>query len=113
MKITVFREDTSFEIDGIKNARELHDLYCRLGDKYTFVVNEEKLERMGPRDDIGYFVGYTIQFFERFFEEDVCCLCGKTLTGYGNNPWPLKDAGKCCDKCNFELVIPRRIAMFR
>ena len=44
-----------------------------------------------------------------------CCLCGKELTDYGNNPWPLKtnDDDRCCDECNSSKVIPARIAQMR
>lgn len=44
-----------------------------------------------------------------------CCLCGKVIKpnafGWagGNNPWPLKDSGQCCDDCNREKVIPARL----
>ena len=38
-----------------------------------------------------------------------CCICGKTFTGYGNNPWPVMSNGKCCDSCNFEVVLPARL----
>lgn len=40
---------------------------------------------------------------------DSCCICGKPLEGHGNNPYPLKKTGRCCDKCNIEKVIPARI----
>ena len=33
-----------------------------------------------------------------------CCICGKMITGYGNNPWPIKDEGECCDKCNEQIL---------
>lgn len=39
-----------------------------------------------------------------------CCICGKVFEGYGNDPWPVKEKGTCCDKCNFEVVVPARIA---
>lgn len=42
-------------------------------------------------------------------EEVKCCICGKPLEGHGNNPYPLKKTGRCCDKCNIEKVIPARI----
>ena len=38
-----------------------------------------------------------------------CVICGEEYEGYGNNPYPVKDYGKCCDKCNLEKVIPARI----
>lgn len=37
-----------------------------------------------------------------------CVICEKTITGYGNNPEPIKHKGKCCDYCNFNIVIPTR-----
>ena len=40
-----------------------------------------------------------------------CCICGKEIGGYGNNPWPLltEPGAKCCDGCNWMYVIPARI----
>ena len=38
-----------------------------------------------------------------------CCICGKQLTGMGNNPFPVKTSGRCCDNCNIKFVIPERI----
>lgn len=38
-----------------------------------------------------------------------CCICGKKFTEYGNNPWPIRDDGRCCDKCNWTVVLPARI----
>lgn len=38
----------------------------------------------------------------------ICCICGKEYEGYGNNAWPISD-GKCCDKCNYNVVIPKRV----
>lgn len=41
-----------------------------------------------------------------------CCICGKEFNGFGNNPWPVKMEGKCCDECNGAHVIPARLAQF-
>ena len=41
----------------------------------------------------------------------MCVFCGKRITGYGNNPWPLTREGKCCGECNMRLVLPERIKM--
>jgi hypothetical protein len=46
-----------------------------------------------------------------------CCICGNFLEGYGNNPDPVttengkffKEDDECCDKCNDEVVIPKRL----
>ena len=36
-----------------------------------------------------------------------CCICKEQITGYGHNAEPVND-GKCCDKCNNEVVIVER-----
>lgn len=38
----------------------------------------------------------------------ICCICGRTCESpYGNNPWPIKDKGVCCDECNYEVILAR------
>lgn len=44
---------------------------------------------------------------------DICCICGKEFDGYGNNPYPVKDKGCCCDECNANAVIPARIGILQ
>lgn len=46
-------------------------------------------------------------------QENVCCICGKRFTGWGNNPWPVieDEDARCCDACNDEKVVPARLAM--
>lgn len=41
-------------------------------------------------------------------EKQNCVICGKTIVGFGNNALPVAQ-GKCCDKCNQEVVIPARL----
>jgi len=36
----------------------------------------------------------------------ICCLCKEKYEGYGNNADPLS-IGKCCDKCNADVIIER------
>ena len=38
-----------------------------------------------------------------------CCICGIEFEGWGNNPWPVKDEGECCDVCNTIHVVPARL----
>lgn len=52
-----------------------------------------------------------------------CCICGKEIEGFGNNPdearWKNPDGSveqpkfsegdKCCDECNWKFVIPGRM----
>lgn len=48
-----------------------------------------------------------------------CVLCGNPCepwheeepTGYGHNPEPLAEDGRCCDNCNATKVIPARLGM--
>ena len=46
---------------------------------------------------------------EELEDEHKCCICGGPIEGHGNNPFPVKAEGDCCDKCNAEVVIPARI----
>lgn len=36
-----------------------------------------------------------------------CCICGKEFIGYGNNPYPIRSVGECCDSCNIEVIKER------
>ena len=39
-----------------------------------------------------------------------CVICKETIKDqYGNNPDPVKTRGKCCDSCNWKVVIPTRM----
>lgn len=42
-------------------------------------------------------------------DKHTCCICGREFEGYGNNPYPVKDDGVCCDDCNVNAVIPARL----
>ena len=39
----------------------------------------------------------------------ICCICGQLFEGYGNNPAPIETRGECCDDCNINVVVPRRL----
>lgn len=36
-------------------------------------------------------------------------MCGEEIDGFGNNPQPLTETGRCCDKCNHNVVMFRMI----
>lgn len=42
-------------------------------------------------------------------DKHICSICGKKFNGLGNSAEPVND-GICCDKCNQDVVIPRRLA---
>ncbi len=37
-----------------------------------------------------------------------CVICKSTISGYSNNAQPVAE-GRCCEKCNHTVVIPKRI----
>ena len=41
-------------------------------------------------------------------EKQICVICKKPYSGYGNNAWPIT-TGQCCDECNNTKVIPERL----
>ena len=41
---------------------------------------------------------------------NICAICGREYTGYGNNAYPAT-IGYCCDECNYTYVIPARLGM--
>ena len=46
-------------------------------------------------------------------ENGTCVLCGRPITGWGNNPYPLAEDGECCDQCNNLVVQARLIRAIR
>ena len=50
--------------------------------------------------DQGYGLGKTVTKY--------CSICHMPYSEYGNNARPVND-GRCCDRCNKEVVIPARI----
>ena len=36
-----------------------------------------------------------------------CCLCKGIFVRWGNNPYPLKEEGRCCDECNLDVIKKR------
>jgi hypothetical protein len=41
-----------------------------------------------------------------------CVLCHHNKFGFGNNPDPCSDTGRCCNECNTSKVIPARVKQF-
>ena len=39
-----------------------------------------------------------------------CSICHEEFEGFGHNPEPLLDyAQRCCEECNFNVVVPMRL----
>ena len=41
-----------------------------------------------------------------------CVICGEPFYGFGNDPAPVKNTGRCCDDCNSSIVVPARYYLF-
>jgi hypothetical protein len=41
----------------------------------------------------------------------ICSICDEPFTEYGNNAEPV-NSGRCCDDCNWEVVLPARLVAF-
>lgn len=50
--------------------------------------------------------------FMKVMTENHCVICGNVYEGYGHNPSPVKEEGRCCEACNAIHVIPLRISNF-
>ena len=42
-----------------------------------------------------------------------CCFCGSEIKGFGNNPAPLRQSGRCCDSCNLQYVTLARYLLLQ
>ena len=42
-----------------------------------------------------------------------CVLCRGPIEGYGHNPAPVRDEGRCCDDCNHKVVGARLDILLR
>jgi|TARA_B110000459_G_scaffold192782_1_gene230406 hypothetical protein len=41
-----------------------------------------------------------------------CVICKELIKEeWGNNPAPVKNSGKCCDSCNYKVIIPARMGL--
>ena len=63
------------------------------------------------RDDVAKWVMRKLDAGE--MSENYCCLCDEEIEGFGNNPDPVSEDGRCCDKCNAEKVLPARFLQMR
>ncbi len=43
--------------------------------------------------------------------EQKCVICHEPIIGFGNNPYPVKKRGLCCNECDILWVTPARIAL--
>ena len=79
------------ESENKYNIKRINEHLEKILKEYTQMTNE--------LDEI---------IFSKNKNQKICSICGKSYEGYGNNAQPVNN-GRCCDKCNATVVIPRRI----
>ena len=96
-------ERKKINIDQATDA-ELEKVYA---DRLTGVSSVDEAFNLNFEDKNAY--GETL--IEGKIKDDICCICGEKIEGYGNNPEPYMsaEAGQCCDLCNQKFVIPARL----
>ena len=104
-------KQTDYTINNIYFAFAILDL---LDDDYTLcdkspanIVNSSDVFKQ-DFDSVNAY-GEKVESLKEA-KEEICCICGEPIEGYGNNPRPYKHEGRCCDACNLKFVIPARLA---
>jgi len=46
---------------------------------------------------------------EKEVKKQLCVICKNPYEGYGHNPAPVSEIGRCCDACNWNVVIQARL----
>lgn len=96
-------ERKKINIDQATDA-ELEKVYA---DRLTGLSSVDEAFNLNFEDKNAY--GETL--IEGKIKDDICCICGEKIEGYGNNPEPYMSAetGRCCDLCNQKFVVPARL----
>ena len=116
------KEKLVLRYEGIKNeydnvANELAWKYALLEDLYTkhtkknVHIPTKFIECGNERERIEDLLCVMRRFAVKSDPTEVrgfmCCLCDNPVQGFGNNPYPLKEEGKCCDECNTKVIMER------
>jgi len=76
-------------------------------------LRSEIIEKMTSNEQMNAWKEQIAKIDEQFNGRDdmpICCICkGHLNNPYGNNPQPVRKRGKCCDKCNYDKVLPARM----
>ena len=111
------------EILGLKTIGDI-DAYSKehgnIHDQALLAQMEQDVELANGEIDEDDFFNQKFESYNVYGEKlnegkddkFTCCICGEESYGYGNNPAPVKDEGRCCDACNLKFVIPARLAEF-
>lgn len=104
-----FKDNMITEIDKVVAiVRSNFDALSPLITTYETVDDEDVFKQEFP--DINAYGEKVETESLKEAKEEICCICGEPIEGYGNNPRPYKHEGRCCDACNSKFVIPARLA---
>lgn len=81
------------------------NLYLLLQDYFDI-----RLEELKDKNTVLFEMNMIFDDFKKNIKENYqekCCICGKPIEGFGNNPYPIKKEGKCCDDCNLGVIRER------
>lgn len=76
------------------------------GQNRSIIIVEEFDTHCNPQ-----FVGNNGQL--RMGHPYKCCITDKVCWGFGNNPYPLKEEGVCCESANMLVVMARMMSFKR
>ena len=92
----------------------------QLGTRIKIISKKDKPEYNGKTGHVlsiddngnlsGTWGGFKVHPNVDLYEIEKCCICGKDISGFGNNASPLAD-GTCCDVCN-QLVMAERLRRY-
>ena len=102
--MTTTKEQAKNAYDSLANAwhGDEHKYYSEQFDcENPHEVATDELNECNYKD---------LRVLEDYFYEKkkICCICENEYSGYGNNPKPYKNDGRCCDECNINQVLPQR-----
>ena len=87
------------------------DIALLVGCDYIYMLNGWELSKGAKLElDVASSCGIKVMFQNQNSDEReyACCICGKTFTGYGHNPYPIKKGGECCLECNKQVIATRK-----
>lgn len=96
-------------IKDLENVSSNYTVFLSMFD----LGNQLLLHRVVKRDDTRELILSLQKTSSEFvndeeFNPQFCSICEEKIEGFGNNAQPV-NAGRCCDFCNSNVVVPKRI----
>lgn len=106
--------------EGIATEDELEELHSYLAnapatDNVIARLRDKAKEKAEDGDKRYLKIRKALEQAEPAMREFICCICGKEVFEFGNNPDPVLPStdedgnlNECCDECNRKIVIPEK-----